>query len=168
VGLDDNGAQAMGVEKREIKIPIEVQKQAVDLDEESMYGGVVEPVKPLAFGQYGELGPGFEQILDQLAEEGADEAVFRQLVNLFHKNKVDHIRALATTATHTGFHKTTHRQSMSQTGSIQGAKTGSYNNMNDPTYPGPDGKMFTWKRNVALHLAQTRLPKSVYEYRPWK
>ena len=53
---------------------------------------------------------------------------------------------------------------MSQTGSIQGAKIGSYNNMNDPTYPGPDGKMFTWKRNVALHLAQTRLPKSVYEY----
>ena len=53
---------------------------------------------------------------------------------------------------------------MSQTGSIQGAKIGSYNNMNDPTYPGPEGKMFTWKRNVALHLAQTRLPKSVYEY----
>jgi hypothetical protein len=53
---------------------------------------------------------------------------------------------------------------MSQTGSIQGAKIGSYNNMNDPTYPGPDGKMSTWKRNVALHLAQTRLPKSVYEY----
>jgi hypothetical protein len=53
---------------------------------------------------------------------------------------------------------------MSQTGSIQGAKIGSYNNMNDPTYPGPDGKMFTWKRNVALHLAQTRPPKSVYEY----
>jgi hypothetical protein len=53
---------------------------------------------------------------------------------------------------------------MSQTGSIQGAKIGSYNNMNDPTYPGPDGKVFTWKRNVALHLAQTRLPKSVYEY----
>jgi hypothetical protein len=24
--------------------------------------------------------------------------------------------------------------------------------------------MFTWKRNVALHLAQTRLPKSVYEH----
>ena len=53
---------------------------------------------------------------------------------------------------------------MSQTGSIQGAKIGSYNNMNDPTYPGPDGKMFTWKRNVALHLAQSRLPKSVNEY----
>jgi hypothetical protein len=48
---------------------------------------------------------------------------------------------------------------MSQTGSIQGAKIGSYNNMN-----GPEGKMFTWKRNAALHLAQTRLPKSVYEY----
>jgi hypothetical protein len=53
---------------------------------------------------------------------------------------------------------------MSQTGSIQGAKIGSYNNMNDPTYPGPDGKVFAWKRNVALHLAQTRLPRSVYEY----
>jgi hypothetical protein len=26
-------------------------------------------VKPLAFGQYGELGPGFEQLVDQLAEE---------------------------------------------------------------------------------------------------
>jgi hypothetical protein len=30
-------------------------------------------VKPLAFGQYGELGPRFEQLLDQLSEEGADE-----------------------------------------------------------------------------------------------
>jgi hypothetical protein len=30
-----------------------------------------------AFGQYGELGPGFEQLLDQLAEEGADEAAKR-------------------------------------------------------------------------------------------
>jgi hypothetical protein len=30
-------------------------------------------VKPLAFGQYGELGPGFEQLLDQLAEEGVAE-----------------------------------------------------------------------------------------------
>jgi hypothetical protein len=37
-------------------------------------------VKPLAFGQYGELGPGFEQLLDQLAEEGADEAAKRHLV----------------------------------------------------------------------------------------
>jgi hypothetical protein len=37
-------------------------------------------VKPLAFGQYGELGPGFEQLLDQLAEEGADEAVKRYLI----------------------------------------------------------------------------------------
>jgi hypothetical protein len=37
-------------------------------------------VKPLAFGQYGELGPGFEQLLDQLADEGADEAAKRYLV----------------------------------------------------------------------------------------
>jgi hypothetical protein len=37
-------------------------------------------VKPLAFGQYGELGPGFEKLLDQLAEEGADEAAKRYLI----------------------------------------------------------------------------------------
>jgi hypothetical protein len=35
---------------------------------------------PLAFGQYGELGSGFEQLLDQLAEEGADEAAKRYLI----------------------------------------------------------------------------------------
>jgi hypothetical protein len=37
-------------------------------------------VKPLAFGQYGELRPGFEQLLDQLVEEGADEAAKRYLI----------------------------------------------------------------------------------------
>jgi hypothetical protein len=37
-------------------------------------------LKPRAFGQYGELGPGFEQLLDQLAEEGADEAAKRYLI----------------------------------------------------------------------------------------
>jgi hypothetical protein len=37
-------------------------------------------VKPLAFGQYGELGPVFEQLMDQLAEEGADEAARRYLI----------------------------------------------------------------------------------------
>ena len=89
-----NGAQVTGVEKREIKTPIEIQKQAVDLDEKMF--GVAAPavgggpwqrqlnelggVKPLAFGQYGELGPGFEQLLDQLAEEGADEAAKRYLI----------------------------------------------------------------------------------------
>jgi hypothetical protein len=62
------------VENRERKIPIEIQQQAVDLDEK-MSGVVTAPVvgpwqqqlnelggaKPLAFGQYGEPGPGFEQ-----------------------------------------------------------------------------------------------------------
>jgi hypothetical protein len=37
-------------------------------------------VNPLAFGQYRKLGPGFEQLLDQLAEEGADEAAKRYLI----------------------------------------------------------------------------------------
>jgi hypothetical protein len=91
-----NGAQVTGVKKRAgVKIPMEIQKQAVDLDEKMF--GVAAPavgqwqrqlnelggVKPLAFGQYGELGPGFEQLLDQLAqlaEEGADEAAKRYLI----------------------------------------------------------------------------------------
>jgi hypothetical protein len=70
-----NGAQVTGVEKRGVKIPIEIQKQAVDLlvwiwSDEKMFG-VAAPavgpwqrqlnelggVKPLAFGQYGELDP---------------------------------------------------------------------------------------------------------------
>jgi hypothetical protein len=69
---------------------MEIQKQAVDLVEKMF--GVAAPavgwqlneldgVKPLAFGQYGELGPGFEQLLDQLAEEGADEAATRYLAH---------------------------------------------------------------------------------------
>jgi hypothetical protein len=85
-----NGTQVTGVEKRGIKIPMEIQKQASGLwiwtrscsgwlhrrwgrgsgSSTSWAAGV----KPLAFGQYEELGPGFEQLLDQLAEEGADEA----------------------------------------------------------------------------------------------
>jgi hypothetical protein len=74
-----NVAQVTGVKKRGVEIPMEIQKQAVDLDEKMF--GVAAPavgpwqrhlnelggVKPLAFGQYGELGPGFEQLLDQLA-----------------------------------------------------------------------------------------------------
>jgi hypothetical protein len=64
-----NGAQVTGVEKREIKIPIEIQKQAVDLEDEKIFG-VAAPavgpwqrqlnelggVKPLTFGQYEERG----------------------------------------------------------------------------------------------------------------
>jgi hypothetical protein len=71
------------VKKREIHIPIEIHQQAMDLGEEMT--GVAAPklggvLKPLAFGQYGELGPGFEQLLDQLAEEGADEAAKLYLI----------------------------------------------------------------------------------------
>ena len=38
-----NGAQVTGVEKRGVKIPLEVQKQAVDLDEK-MFGSEFELV----------------------------------------------------------------------------------------------------------------------------
>jgi hypothetical protein len=34
-------------------------------------------------------------------------------------------------------------------------------NINDPTCPGPDGKMFIFKRNLTLYLAQTKLPKAI-------
>jgi hypothetical protein len=74
------------------KIPMEIQKEAVVLDEK-MFGGAAPAVgpwqrqlnelggvKPLAFGHCGELGSGFEQLLDQLAEEGADEAAKRYLI----------------------------------------------------------------------------------------
>jgi hypothetical protein len=37
-------------------------------------------------------------------------------------------------------------------------------NINDPTYPGPDGKMFIFKRNLTLYLAQTKLPKAAYDH----
>jgi hypothetical protein len=36
---------------------------------------------------------------------------------------------------------------------------------NDPTYPGPHGKMFTFKRNpLALYLAQTQLNKEISDH----
>jgi hypothetical protein len=38
-------------------------------------------VKPLAFDQYGELGPGLEELLDSIVEAGAGEAAERYLVN---------------------------------------------------------------------------------------
>jgi hypothetical protein len=34
----------------------------------------------------------------------------------------------------------------------------------DPTYPGPDGKMCIFKGNLTLYLAQTKLPKAVYDH----
>ena len=33
--------------------------------------------------------------------------------------------------------------------------------VNDANYPGPGGKMHSWKRNLSLALAQTELPKKV-------
>jgi hypothetical protein len=37
-------------------------------------------------------------------------------------------------------------------------------NTNDPTYHGPDGNVFICKRNLTLYLAQTKLPKAVYDH----
>jgi hypothetical protein len=37
-------------------------------------------------------------------------------------------------------------------------------NINDPTYPGPNGKMLIYKTNLTLYLAQTKLPKAVYDH----
>jgi hypothetical protein len=81
-----NGAQVTGVEKRGVEQdPDEDPETSGGSGREDVRGGCTggvgrgsgsstswaAGVKPLAFGQYGELGPGFEQLLDQLAEEGA-------------------------------------------------------------------------------------------------
>jgi hypothetical protein len=44
------------------------------------------------------------------------------------------------------------------------ARPSGSNNVNDPTYPGPTGRMFIFKKNITLYLATTRLPKSVYDH----
>jgi hypothetical protein len=88
-----NGAQVTGVEKREKKIPIEIAKQAVRLDKEVL--GIDEPtigpwqrklrelggIKPLAFGQYGEMGPGLEALMAEIATAGADQAAEEYLLS---------------------------------------------------------------------------------------
>jgi hypothetical protein len=77
-----------GVEKREMQIPIEIQKQAVDLDER-MFGVAAPAVGPWQrqlneLGGAGEAaglrpvrgagnyGTGFEQLLNQLTDEAAN------------------------------------------------------------------------------------------------
>jgi hypothetical protein len=47
---------------------------------------------------------------------------------------------------------------------ILDSKTSASANINDPTYPGPDGKVFIFKRNLTPYLAQTKLPKAIYEH----
>jgi hypothetical protein len=53
---------------------------------------------------------------------------------------------------------------MSTENDILDPKLHASDNINDPTYPGPDGKMLIFKRNLALYLAQTKLPKAVYDH----
>jgi hypothetical protein len=53
---------------------------------------------------------------------------------------------------------------MSTENEILDPKPRAPDNTNDPTYPGPDGKMFISKRNLTLYPAQTKLPKAVYDH----
>jgi hypothetical protein len=46
---------------------------------------------------------------------------------------------------------------------ILDSKISASENINDSTYPGPHGKMFIYKRSLTLYLAQTKLPKAVYD-----
>jgi hypothetical protein len=50
---------------------------------------------------------------------------------------------------------------MSTENEILDSKINASSNINNPTYPGPHGKMFIYKRNLTLYLAQTKLPKAV-------
>ena len=80
------------MQKREINIPLEINKQAIKLDKEVF--DIDEPtigpwqrrlrelggIKPLAFGQYGELGPGLEELMSEIAVQGSDQAAERYLL----------------------------------------------------------------------------------------
>jgi hypothetical protein len=52
---------------------------------------------------------------------------------------------------------------MSTENEISDSKINASANINDTTYPGPHGKMFIYKRNLTLYLAQTKLPRAAYE-----
>jgi hypothetical protein len=52
---------------------------------------------------------------------------------------------------------------MSTENEILDSKTNASANINGPTYPRPNGKMFIYKRNPTLYLAQTKLLKAVYD-----
>jgi hypothetical protein len=43
-------------------------------------GGKSLGIKPLAFGQFGEMGPGLEALLASVAKRGADEMADRYLI----------------------------------------------------------------------------------------
>jgi hypothetical protein len=53
---------------------------------------------------------------------------------------------------------------MSTENEILDSKINASANINDPTYPGPHGKTPIYKRNLTLYLAQTKLPRAVYEH----
>jgi hypothetical protein len=54
---------------------------------------------------------------------------------------------------------------MSTENEILDSKTNASADINDPTYPGPHGKVFIYKRNLALYRAQTsKLPKAVCDH----
>jgi hypothetical protein len=53
---------------------------------------------------------------------------------------------------------------MSTEDDILDSKLKASDNINDSTYPGPDGKMFIFKRNLTPYLAQTKPPKAVYDH----
>jgi hypothetical protein len=52
---------------------------------------------------------------------------------------------------------------MSTENEILDSKINASANINNPTYPGPHGKMFICNRNLTLYLAQTKPPKAVYD-----
>ena len=53
---------------------------------------------------------------------------------------------------------------MSTENNILDSKIHASEAINDPTYPGPHGKMFIFKRNLTLYLAQTKLNKVIADH----
>ena len=87
-----SGAAVTGVEKRAVAWQLELQKKVERLDEKIFHvqGPAAGPfqrrlqeiggVKPLVFGQFGELSDGLEVLLDDIAARGADQAAARYLL----------------------------------------------------------------------------------------
>jgi hypothetical protein len=56
-----------------------------------------------------------------------------------------------------------HDYNMSTENGIPDSMINASANINSPTYPRPNGKMFIYKRNPTLYPAQTKLLKAVYD-----
>ena len=86
-----SGSASTGVAKKELRIANLMVENAAKLDRDTFGVAVgqgpwqrrleeIGGIKPLAFGQFGEMGPGLEALLASMAKRGADEMADRYLI----------------------------------------------------------------------------------------